>query len=173
MPLSCRWLFVTEVSPPCKVTEQRCVRTVRGLEKRLRELNTGSCDSNVRYYFRELKSPDRWRGPNMTQCGIAKGDYSRRLWNVSSTNQIKSRIIPDGKKRETTKYESSTVLSTNATGVNMSFLIVKLWRCLHPRAPSKQSRILFLKVTIIFRILKGLNTVARQLTTKMNVALCP
>lgn len=77
------------------------------------------------------------------------------------------------KKRETTKYESSTVLSTNATGVNMSFLIVKLRRCLHPRAPSKQSRILFLKVTIIFRILKGLNTVARQLTTKMNVALCP
>lgn len=55
----------------------------------------------------------------------------------------------------------------------MSFLIVKLRRCLHPRAPSKQSRILFLKVTIIFRILKGLNTVARQLTTKMNVALCP
>lgn len=45
---------------------------------------------------------------------------------MSSTNQIKSRIIPDGKKRETTKYESSTVLSTNATGVNMSFLIVKL-----------------------------------------------
>lgn len=79
----------------------------KGLQKRLCWLSHGRCDSDMRYYFRELKSPDRWRGRNMIKYGIVKGDYSWRLWNVSAANQIKSRIIPDGKKRETTKYEST------------------------------------------------------------------
>lgn len=36
----------------------------------------------------------------MTECGIVKGDYSWRLQNVSSANQIKSRIIPAEKKEK-------------------------------------------------------------------------
>lgn len=53
----------------------------------------------------------------MTECGIVKGDYSWRLQNVSSANQIKSRIIPAEKKRETTKYESCAASSTNAVSM--------------------------------------------------------
>lgn len=58
----------------------------------------GRADSNMWYYFRELKSPDTWRGGDMTGCGNVKGDYSWRLWNVSSANQIKSWIIPGAKE---------------------------------------------------------------------------
>lgn len=33
---------------------------------------------------------------NMTVCRVVKGDYSWRLGNVSSANQVECGIIPDG-----------------------------------------------------------------------------
>lgn len=132
----------------------------------------GWCDSDIWYYFRELESPDTRRGGNMSEYGIVKGDYSCRLWNVSSANQIKSRINPDEKR---TKYES-TMSSTNITGVKMFFLIVKRLELenIQCRALKENSSFfsLTLEVTIcrIFKWFKSLNAVARWPTTKMNVA---
>lgn len=62
---------------------------------------------------------DERGGGGKTEYGIVKGNYSWRLQNVSSANQIKSKIIPDGKKRGTAKHESCTVSSANATRINM------------------------------------------------------
>lgn len=109
-PISCRCHVVGCLSakflPRHEVTA-RLYQKQKGLQKRLCWLSHGRCDSDMWYYFREPKFPDRWRGRNMIEYGIVKGDYPWRLWNVSAANQIKSRIIPDGKKRETTKYEST------------------------------------------------------------------
>lgn len=96
MLLSCCWLLVTEVSLHCKVTEPHYVKTV-GVWRQSSVSSTAACDIIAQSWGPQT---DEEGGMDMIECGIVKGDYSWRLWNVSSANQIKSRIIPAGKKKK-------------------------------------------------------------------------
>lgn len=101
----------------------------------------------------------------MIECGIAKGDYSRTLWDVSSANQIKSRIIPDVKKKilnmSHVQYHPKkiplerTCPSSQWTERLVTFISTFcIWH----------SKSLKVKITEYWR--GHLNTVARQLATK-------
>lgn len=85
-PISCHCHVVGCLSTKFLLRHEvtaRLYQNQKGLQKRLCWLSHGRCDSDMRYYFRELKFPDRWRGRNMIEYGIVKGDYSWRLKCVS------------------------------------------------------------------------------------------